>query len=335
MTEPLKEFAKRFAKLLTKAIKRISIETEMKIEDVQNEIGEAIGKSGSLIEYWRRGFLPSTLADLASLGRELVKRGGLQNRKELEELLRAGGHPYPSILNKELFPQKIDVDSGFLYKRLKMDIKRQISVDGKVTSVYQTEIQATSNSPLPSIRHRRFTQTKFEDWRLEFIPGQRERAGEMRKQIVGKSEKLLEWTVEFNPPLRKDEKVSYSHIQTCWGTHAMSYEQCKERFVAGHSLGKYEYWRIKIAVPTERLRMILEFPPNYFIEKPLDDEFSVYLDSSKHLDEIARLRAQGAFSEHFNNDTNQWTFELTVQPALVGLGYQLQWIPPRESSINP
>lgn len=327
----------KFTDVLTKALKRISTETKTGIEDLQIEIGLAIGKrGGSSIERWRKRSLPSKASDIVLLAKELVKRGGLRNRGELETFLVSCGYGNSSVLSDELFPQEADVSSGLLYKRLKMDVKRQISLDGKVTSFYRTEIQATTDFPLQSIRHRRTTpEGKFESWRLEFIPGQRDHGGEMRKRILSNSEKLLEWIVVFDPPLRKNEKASYSHIQTCWGAHAISYEECNEQFVAGHSRGKYEYWRIKMIVPTENLRMILEFPPNYLISLPPGDGFSVYFDASEHLPEKAKLMNQKSFSRNFNNETNQYIFELTVQPAVMGLAYGLLWIPPRASSINP
>lgn len=327
-----------FAQLLTKAIRRISTEADQSITTTQDQISYMLGKKkgGSLIEFWRRGKVPSELKDLEQLTRELVKRGGLRNQAEVAKFLAYGGHPNPAPLTNELIPQSIETTSTVLYKRLTLDTKRIISSTGLVTSFYQTEIQALAEFPLQSIRHRRMAnEGKLEDLVLEFTPGYRDGHGGMRRRILSKSEKLLVWAVEFDPGLLKNQKASYSYVQSCRGSHAITYEQCNEQFVAGHSQGKYDYWRFKMTAPTDELHMKLEFSPNYPIALPPSDGFSVFSDSSEHLYEKARLMNGHCFSKKFNEETQQWTLELKVKSALMGLGYQLQWIPPRSTVFIP
>jgi hypothetical protein len=73
---------------------------------VQDELGYALGRQGgSSIEYWRKGNIPSTLADLENLTRELVKQQGL-NSDQTKQLLVYAGHPQPTDFWAELFPAR-------------------------------------------------------------------------------------------------------------------------------------------------------------------------------------------------------------------------------------
>lgn len=87
----------KFALLLSEAVHNIRLRqskaTKKTIGIIQDELGYALGREGgSCIEYWRKGNIPATLADLENLGRELVKRGGL-NPEELKQFLESAGHP--------------------------------------------------------------------------------------------------------------------------------------------------------------------------------------------------------------------------------------------------
>jgi hypothetical protein len=97
---------KQFANLLKEAIYRIKDgQNDKSVASIQDELGYALGREtgGSAIDYWRRGNLPVE-ADLERLAEELVKRGGLQDKKQLELFLSAGGHRYPIYLQNRLIP---------------------------------------------------------------------------------------------------------------------------------------------------------------------------------------------------------------------------------------
>ncbi|MCB0164068.1 MAG: ATP-binding protein, partial [Anaerolineae bacterium] len=64
------------------------------IQIVQDELGYFLGREGgSSIEYWRKGHIPPSLADVEKLGQEIVRRGSL-DRGWLEKFLTSADHPY-------------------------------------------------------------------------------------------------------------------------------------------------------------------------------------------------------------------------------------------------
>lgn len=95
----------KFAKLLTEALYKIKLLENKSIDILQDDIGYAIGrdKGGSAIEYWRRGNIPTNLAEVERLGRELVKRMAF-NGRQFCEFLAAAGYPEPEPLCQALFP---------------------------------------------------------------------------------------------------------------------------------------------------------------------------------------------------------------------------------------
>lgn len=95
----------KFSKLLTKAVRLISVGEDKTIGLVQDELGYALGREGgTAIEYWRKRHIPADLSDIETLARELVQRGGLINRAELEQFLRAAGYTELAQRCDELFP---------------------------------------------------------------------------------------------------------------------------------------------------------------------------------------------------------------------------------------
>lgn len=100
--------AEKFAQLLTTAVHQIRLQeaktTKKTIQMVQDELGYALGREGgSCIEYWRKGHFPAELDDVEKLAQELVKRGGLATRGELELFLASADHPHPAKLGDLLF----------------------------------------------------------------------------------------------------------------------------------------------------------------------------------------------------------------------------------------
>jgi len=97
---------RRFAQLLTQAVRRIAVNENSKIQIVQDELGYALGRDagGSAIEYWRKGHVPAHLAEVETLARELVRRGGLTSPTELEQFLTFADHPQPRSLHADMVP---------------------------------------------------------------------------------------------------------------------------------------------------------------------------------------------------------------------------------------
>ncbi len=95
--------ARKFADLLTEGIHRIKLRESKTVQIVQDELGYLLGREGgSAIEYWRKGNLPPSLADVEQLAREIVSRGSLE-REWLEKFLLSYDHPYPDPLCEQLF----------------------------------------------------------------------------------------------------------------------------------------------------------------------------------------------------------------------------------------
>ncbi|MCB0027179.1 MAG: hypothetical protein KDE28_04685, partial [Anaerolineales bacterium] len=99
----------KFAELLTLGVHRIRLIRGQKISIIQDELGQALGKSGgSMIEYWRKGNLPANYRDVEQLAREIVGRSDV-DKAWLTQFLASADFPWPSALIDELFP-KVDSD---------------------------------------------------------------------------------------------------------------------------------------------------------------------------------------------------------------------------------
>ncbi len=96
----------RFARLLTQAVRRAAVQSNSKIQIVQDELGYAIGREtgGAPIEYWRKGHVPSREAEVEKLARELKQRGGLLTQIEIEQFLTYADHPQAARLSAEIMP---------------------------------------------------------------------------------------------------------------------------------------------------------------------------------------------------------------------------------------
>jgi hypothetical protein len=106
----------KFARLLTQAVRQIALNTNRKIQIVQDELGYAIGRDtgGSSIEYWRKGHIPSNLEDIEMLARELLQRSGLTNSTEIEQFLAYADHPAAADLARQIMSdmQPAELDSS-------------------------------------------------------------------------------------------------------------------------------------------------------------------------------------------------------------------------------
>ena len=98
----------KFRNLLTDAIKTIQTydQTKKTIEAIHDELGTAIGRPGSTIEYWRRGNIPHHFEDVDALAREIIRRAGSKLSSQwLKQFLTSADYPYIDFLCSELLPQ--------------------------------------------------------------------------------------------------------------------------------------------------------------------------------------------------------------------------------------
>jgi hypothetical protein len=95
----------KFAQLLTQAVRRIALNRNIKIQVIQDELGYALGREagGSSIEYWRKGHIPASLAEVEMLARELLQRGGFNRSTELEQFLAYADHPNAIGVTQQLW----------------------------------------------------------------------------------------------------------------------------------------------------------------------------------------------------------------------------------------
>lgn len=94
-----------FSQMLSDAIYLIKACEGKTIAIIQDELGYAMGRNGkSVIEYWRKGHLPPTIADQEQLARLLITRTqGRLNQMWLQSFLVSAAHPDPERLCRELF----------------------------------------------------------------------------------------------------------------------------------------------------------------------------------------------------------------------------------------
>lgn len=95
-----------FARLLTMGVHRVRLQENKPIPVVQDELGYQLGREGgSMVEHWRKGYLPKSIKDVSILARELVRRGGL-DRAWLDSFLASAEYPHRSQLLRELWPDQ-------------------------------------------------------------------------------------------------------------------------------------------------------------------------------------------------------------------------------------
>lgn len=94
----------RFADLLKAALKEIKKLEGKNVAQIEDEIAGTLGRvSGSIIQYWKKGNIPSSSDDLEQLTRELHKRAP-RDMAWLNEFLVSGGHSQPELLLSDISP---------------------------------------------------------------------------------------------------------------------------------------------------------------------------------------------------------------------------------------
>lgn len=327
--------SRRFAELLVQAVRKAHAMTGLSITLIQDKLGNAMGRSGyEYIYSLREGKILPGDEMMEILAKELVELQGLDAPEELNALLKTTGYPNPSRLCKILFPNQTAPQSSQLYYRPKMVAKRQISVDGLVTSTTEIELQAITNYTLPSVRHKRtLINGERESVDFRFIPGTRDDGGTMQYRIKRDGPEIFEWVVEFEPALINQQVASYSYSHQCRNVHPMTYEECRQWYLVKRSPDDFAYWQLCMSVKTDYLHMCVEFPPNYEIVEPPGGWFTVKTGITEHPIEKARIKNNNYVSASFNKDTKQWTLNLMLYNAKRGFSYELRWIPPLAIAI--
>lgn len=330
-----------FADLMTDGIYAIqrneSHQKKKLVKEIVEELGHAIGRQASAVEYFRKGNTPTNMAELEQLARELFRRGEM-DREWLEAFLVAGGHPRPSVICDELFipdTQTVDDQALYLYRRKVWSIRRTYLADRTVVQVNRVELQVMSELGLDSVRHRNIAEVPGEcaGLQLEFEAGRRDGEGTMRNRVLRHNDDILVWTVEFDPPLEKLQSAFYQYRQTYPKQEPWTYEECENLYSSGIYQRKFAFYRITAQTPTDVLNISIVFPPGYPISLPSTGGFGVYAGLAEDLHEKTKLIAQNAFSAAYDKERDQWTLSLSASQARAGVGYELHWIPPREERL--
>ena len=91
----------KFAELLRQGILRIqkreSTEKKKPLKDIVCELGTTIGRQSTTIEYYLRGYIPTSFALVETLIVEVCRRGDMEE-KWLLDILSAAEHPNPTVL---------------------------------------------------------------------------------------------------------------------------------------------------------------------------------------------------------------------------------------------
>lgn len=335
------ELPDRFANLLregTEAIQRNeSLEHKKPLRTIYAELGIAIDRKSSTIEYYLKKHVPKSIKELEQLAEEIFKRGGMA-KWWLEQFLLAGGHPNASsVCNRLLTPTTGQPINQYEYQHKSLKWHHYVKRTSNRSSISysQAEIQSTSDTGLEFVRHRNIAElpNENESLFLEFTPGMRSDFGAVSHRILKQNPELLVWIVLFDPPLCSGQIASYSYKQNNGMLKNWTFEDIEEMFDAGIITQKVACLRYTLLVPADSFKVTLEFPPGYPISLPSSGGIGVYHSVVEDLAEKTRLIAENSFAANFDRTTKQWVLQLEVNQARAGLSYELQWIPPRRQKI--
>lgn len=325
-----------FGELLTqglKAIQRAESKTAKKrLTDIQEELGKAINRQSSAIEWYRKGNLPITLGEIETLARQITVRGSM-TIEWLEKFLKTAGHPNWTSIRDELFFPEIDTSENadsrsYLFKRRKLYISKEIFSDGSSKTYRETEIESISDTPVNVIRSRITSiANDIDQFALNFENGYRSDAGRIDTQVIISNSKLCIWVVRFVPPLYKGQTALYSYNTTANNSFSMTAREIIEQHVSGQRADNFEACSVKIAAPTDYFELHLLFPESFPITLPATGGFGVKLSTNEYLEEKTRLISTGSFVAKFDATANRWKLELKVHHPKTGCAYALHWLP--------
>ncbi len=330
-----------FGDLLTEGIYAIqNIESKNKkksVREIEDELAKSIRRNAGTIEWFRKGNIPTAQFETEELARVIFVRG-IMNVIWLEHFLKSARHPNWTSLRDELI--SLPNDQGgeanrTLYRRIKMHIDKQLLLNGITKTFREIEIEATSETPLSSIRHRIITSgASIQDFYFEVNKTYREDNGEIKGRILLRNANIYTWLIEFLPPLLQGKHAYYSYVTSNKGSNSLTSEEVRKQHLEGTRSYDFENWGVTITAPTENLNMCLTFPMKYPISLPVTGGFGVYQGLNDVLEEKTRIILLGGFSARFDQEAEQWSLELTVVNAKLGFRYELQWSPPSESMIK-
>jgi hypothetical protein len=324
--------SKKFEDLFSEGIYAIqkieSLQGKKRIADIETELGLVINRKISTIKWFRKGNPPSSLFELEQLTLELYRRGNL-DLIWAEHFLKTAKHPKWKPFLEE-FILKMENTTGSqnnqLYKRIRMECIRQIYINRDVISNNYFEIQATSDSPLQTIRHRIINlPNAIENFNLELTAFSREDSGKITTSLLSEYNHIYVWIINFDPPLKNGQFASYRYRRKTNGSVSISSEEIHQQYKMGLRKNDCEMWSITITAPTDLLLMKCILPENYPILLPPSGGFGVHIGINEHLEEKMRLIRERCFTANYIN--NQWILELQIHHALLGHSYELQWVP--------
>jgi len=330
----MKTKSRKFGDLLTEgiyAVQRAESHSKKKnLDDIQEELGEAIKRQASTIEWYRKGNVPTSQFEIEQLARELFKLGSM-SAEWLENFLKSAKHNNWIALRDELCipgtntPEHDDI---FLYKRTKLYLHKQVRLDGSAVCLRQTEVQVTGDTPLSVIRQRMINlPTSMGQFQLNFLQGYREDDGSINAYVLATHDHLCVWAIEFDPPLLKGQKASYSY-ETFGHLYSSNSVEIEQQFKEGRRSQNFESWSVKMTAPTDELEMKISFPMNFPITLPSSGGFSVSVGVHEQNNERTLILNRNGFMARYDEKFRQWTMALHVSPAHFDHVYELKWLPP-------
>lgn len=210
---------------------------------------------------------------------------------------------------------------------------RRLIVGGS-SSERAITLEAT-RQPLTTVYHRRFFQADLiTDWTLEVEPVFRDGGGQIKCNRKSHNYGTVHWYIDFDPPLLPGQRAKYIMRQTIKTDAVGTYEAILKDYQEGRLPYPYSRLATRIAVPTARLEMRLEFPAGYPVTLPREGGFDVRVGGADAVDERTRLHEENAFKLLYDRMRNVRTLELKVVNALQGYSYYMQFVPPMASVLE-
>lgn len=110
---------KEFGEMLTEAVRQIALRERKPIQIVQDELGYGLEREsgGSVIEYWRKGHVPSRPGDFEQLARMIAELAGMP-REWMERFARYGNAEDVGALCDALYPPVVAAPAKHLHHEI-------------------------------------------------------------------------------------------------------------------------------------------------------------------------------------------------------------------------
>jgi hypothetical protein len=202
--------------------------------------------------------------------------------------------------------------------------------NGDSTSETQIEIEAVS-SEVASRDHKIYTSGDgcFKDTDID-VSGESDDTL-ISKRIVKQDDNSINLEILFSPALKKHGKATYRIVRRSKkGLYAMTRQEIMEhiRNEKHSEYGPYEYSRCIVRYPTDKLRMVVNFPKDFDISG--EQFFDVFTGQSwdRANGEVARIKKNQYIKKTFDQKEHTNKIELNIEYPFVGLSYAIKWIPP-------